>query len=361
MANDSTHASFARQCLIVLAFVALAAALYVLVQLLLLIFAAIVVAVIVRAMARQFIRFGIGDSLAVGLAVIALFAIIGLIAWIFGGLVSAQFVALAENIPAAIDSTQRQFDAWGIDYDVRQASRDISAQLSGMTSRAGSFAMSAGGTIANVILVLAGAVFFAVHPALYRNSVLRLVPIEKEEVVRRACDDSSRALGLWLQAQILSSIVVVILTYVGLKLLGVPSAAALALIAGALDFIPFIGPVVAGIPAVLVAFSSSPTTALWTIGLYLIIQQIQGNILQPIIQKRSVDLSPAVLLFAVVAAGTLFGIVGVILSAPLTVVGFVLVQRLYIEQVLGKPAKTPGPGEDGIKPVDKRAGEGNPG
>lgn len=349
MAKPESEESFARKCLIVLAFVALAATLYALGQLFLMIFGSIVVAVILRAMARQFIRFGIGDGFAVTLAVLALFGIIGAISWIFGGLVSAQFVSLAEQIPVAIDATQRQLDAWGIDYDIRQASRDIGTQLSGLTSQAGSFAMSAGGALTNIILVLAGAIFFAVDPELYRNSLLRLVPRDRERIIALASEDSARALGLWLQAQILSSIAVAILTYIGLSILGVPSAAALAIIAGALDFIPFIGPVVAGIPAVLVAFGVSSSLALWTVVLYLIIQQVQGNILQPLIQKRSVDLSPAVLLFAVVAAGTLFGIVGVILSAPLTVVAFVLVQRLYIEGVLGKPAKTPGPGDDHIE------------
>ena len=348
MPDSASPGTFAQRCLIVLAFVALAATIYALGTLLLMVFAAIVVAVILRAMARQFLRLGVNDGFAVTLSVLSLFAIIGGIAWMFGDLVARQFVALGQQIPEAIEATQLQLDAWGVDYDVRQASRDIGDQLAGMTAQAGSFAMSAGGVITNVILVLAGAIFFAVDPELYRGSIRRLVPKGREKTIETACHESGHALGLWLQAQILSSIAVGLLTYLGLTLLGVPSAAALAIIAAALDFIPFIGPVVAGIPAVLIAFSESPTTALWTVALYLVIQQIQGNILQPLIQKRSVDLSPAVLLFAVVAAGTLFGIVGVILSAPLTVVAFVLIQRLYIEQVLGKPAKTPGPGEDQI-------------
>lgn len=346
MAEGEYQAGFAKRCLIVLAFVALAATIYALASLLLMIFGAIVVAVILRAIARLYLRFGLPEGLSVGLAVLSLFALIGALGWIFGGLVAGQFSALVQQIPAAIANLQLQLHSWGIDYDVAQASRDIGSQLSGLTTRAGDFAASAGGAVTNIILVLAGAVFFAAQPKLYTDAILRLVPKDREEIARIATEDSARALGLWLQAQILSSIVVFIMTYIGLKLLGVPSAAALALIAAALDFIPFIGPVVAGIPAILVAFTASPATALWTVGLYLLIQQIQGNILQPLIQKRSVDLSPAVLLFAVVAAGTLFGIVGVILSAPLTVVAFVLVQRLYIEQVLGKPAKTPGPADD---------------
>ncbi|MCA1748530.1 MAG: AI-2E family transporter, partial [Sphingomonadales bacterium] len=335
MSEDGTDL-FVRRAFIVLALVALAAAILSLGQLLLMIFGAVVLAVILRAIAGVYLKTRMPDGLAVGLAVISLLGIIAGLSYIFGDLVARQFANLAGQIPEAIDATQRQLDAWGVDYDIRQAARDIGAQLSGMTTRAGQFAASAGGVITNVILVLAGAVFFAAQPAVYRDGLLRLVPKHKEPLVGAALDDSGKALGLWLQAQILSSLVVFVLTYIGLTILGVPSAAALAIIAGMLDFIPFIGPVIAGLPAVLVAFSVSPTMALWTVGLYLLIQQIQGNFLQPLIQKRSVDLSPAVLLFAVVAAGTMFGIVGVILSAPLTVVGYVLVQRLYIEQALGK-------------------------
>lgn len=344
MDDQASHNSFVRRSFAVLAIVALAAVILALGNLLLLIFASLVVAVILRAIARQFMRFGIPQGLSVTMAVLALFGLLGSVSWVFGGLIITQFTALAASIPEAIDATQTAFDSWGIDYDVQQASLDIGAQLSGLTTRAGSFAVSAGGVVTNVILVLAGAIFFAAQPELYREGLMRLIPKEREALARKTCDDIGRALGLWLRAQILSSIIVGILIYVALTIIGVPSAAALAIIAALLDFIPFIGPVFAGIPAVLVAFSVNPMTAAWTLGVYVLIQQIQGNILQPIIQKRSVDLSPAVLLFAVVAAGSLFGIVGILLSAPLTVVGFVLVQRVYIEQVLQKEPKRPAGG-----------------
>ena len=129
------------------------------------------------------------------------------------------------------------------------------------------------------------------------------------------------------------------LTGIGLWLLGVPAALGLALIAGLLDFIPFVGPIIAAVPAIILAFLVGPSTALWTLGLYLLVQQIQGNILQPLVQRYAVDVPPAVLLFAVAGAGVLFGFLGILLSAPLTVVAFVLVQRLYIQGALGKDIK----------------------
>ena len=348
MDDQVSHNNFVRRAFAVLAIVALAAVILSLSRLLLLIFAAIVVAVILRAIARIFIGFGLPEGLSVTMSVIALFGLLGSVAWIFGDLIITQFAALIARIPDAIEATQAAFDNWGIDYDVRQAASDITSQLSGLTTRAGSFALvSAGGALTNIILVLAGAVFFAAQPGLYRAGLVRIVPKNREQLATETCDDIGRALGLWLRAQIFSSIIVAVLIYIALSIIGVPSAAALAIIAGLLDFIPFIGPVVAGIPAVLVAFSVSPTIALWTLGVYVLIQQVQGNILQPIIQKKSVDLLPAVLLFAVVGAGILFGLLGVLLAAPLTVVGFVLTQRLYIEQVLKKEPKRPAGGKPG--------------
>src|SRR3546814_21027278 len=87
------------------------------------------------------------------------------------------------------------------------------------------------------------------------------------------------------------------LTGAGLALFGVPAAGGLGLIAGLLDVIPMIGPIIAGIPAVLLAFTVSPMTALWTLLLFLAIQQLQGNFLQPLIQKQAVDVPHVVLLF----------------------------------------------------------------
>jgi predicted PurR-regulated permease PerM len=166
------------------------------------------------------------------------------------------------------------------------------------------------------------------------------MPHRAEDSVAAALDDASRGLSGWMVGQAVSSLVVAALTWGGLTLLGVPASGGLGLIAGLLDVIPMIGPIIAGVPAVLLAFTVSPATALWTIG--LLVQQLQGNFLQPMIQKQAVDVPPAVLLFAVVAAGLLFGFLGVLLAAPLTVVVYVLVQRIYVRTLLGKEIKVAG-------------------
>jgi predicted PurR-regulated permease PerM len=126
-----------------------------------------------------------------------------------------------------------------------------------------------------------------------------------------------------------------LLSFGGLKLLGVPLALALALIAFLTNFVPFIGPIVAAVPAILVGFSVGADTALWVALLYLGIQFFEGNFLTPMVQRESVDLPPALTIGAQVLFGVLFGTLGVIFATPLAAAGLVAVRMLYIEDVLG--------------------------
>jgi predicted PurR-regulated permease PerM len=123
----------------------------------------------------------------------------------------------------------------------------------------------------------------------------------------------------------------------GLWLLGVPSALALGLLAGLGEFVPLVGAVATAIPALLAASTVGMSTVLYVVALYIVIQQIEGNLILPIIERKMVSLAPALALFAVVAFGLLFGILGVIFATPLTVVAYVAVKKLYVEYALGKP------------------------
>jgi len=101
--------------------------------------------------------------------------------------------------------------------------------------------------------------------------------------------------------------------------------------------VPLVGAVATAIPALLAASTVDMSTVLYVLVLYIVIQQIEGNVIMPIIQKEMVSLAPALALFAVVAFGLLFGILGVIFATPLTVVAYVAVKKLYVEVGLGKP------------------------
>ena len=308
-----------------------------------LVFAAIVLAAIFAAIADWLSRvFGVKRSLALAFSVTAIFALFLSAFALFGSQLAREFDTIRETVPRAMEAVEGLLDRYGLGDRARELVDGGSADLSQLASRAGGYAMAAGSGIADFVLVLVGAIFLAADPATYRRGLLLLIPTRAEATVALSLDDVSRGLRGWMVGQAVSSLVVAALTWAGLALLGVPAASGLGLIAGLLDIIPMIGPIIAAVPAVLLAFTVSPMTALWTSLLFLVIQQLQGNLLQPMIQKHAVNVPPAVLLFAVLAAGLLFGFLGVLLAAPLTVAVFVIVQRVYVRTILGKPIEVAG-------------------
>lgn len=303
-----------------------------------LVFAAVVLAVIFDAMTRRLCTLsGMGRGFALTLAVFALLGVFLGAFVLFGAQMVREFDTIRDSLPAAIDGLERLLSQVGIGVSVRDVVKQGGSDVSSLMSQAGGYALSATSGVADVVLVFVGAIFMASNPAVYRRGLILLMPKRAEETTIAALDDATKGLRGWMIGQALSSLVVAAFTWAGLAILGVPASGGLGLIAGLLDVIPMVGPIIAGIPAVLLAFTVSPITALWTIALFLVVQQLQGNFLQPMIQKQAVDVPPAVLLFAVVAAGMLFGSLGVLLAAPLTVVIFVIVQRVYVRTLLGKP------------------------
>jgi predicted PurR-regulated permease PerM len=121
-------------------------------------------------------------------------------------------------------------------------------------------------------------------------------------------------------------------TGLGLWLVGVPAAWAIGLVAGLAEFVPYAGILLAGLPAVILGFGQGTTTGLWTIAVLITVQQVQGNLVMPLLQNKMVDLPPAVTIFGIIAAGILFGVAGVLLATPLTIVVLVLVRRLYLRE-----------------------------
>jgi predicted PurR-regulated permease PerM len=139
-------------------------------------------------------------------------------------------------------------------------------------------------------------------------------------------------------------VIVGLITGVGLWLLEIPLALSLGLIAGLLEFVPFVGPILSAIPAILVAFTQDGMAPLYVVLLYLAVQQIEGNALMPLIQRWAVSLPPALGLIGVVVFGLLFGVLGVLFATPLMVVVMVLTQKLYVEAALRDgPSATPSP------------------
>ena len=349
MASDpqSDDVRFVRRVILALALVALAAALWQLRSLLLLAFGAAVVATLFRTIAEPLReKTGMPDWAALTLAILAVMALIGSAFAAFGAEAAEQVRALLRYLPEAWATLEKRAAELGMGW----ISQSIPQPSGGLSSLTG-FALSIGGAVATMLLLIAGAIYFAAQPKLYRQGLVLLFPEARRPLVDEALGDSGRALAMWLRGQLITMTVVGTLVGFGLWMLGVPSALALGLVAGLLDFVPFVGPIAAAIPALLIAFNIDGQLALWTLGLYVIVQQVEGNLVYPLVQRYAVGIPPALILFAIVAAGVLFGIPGVLLGAPLTVVGYVLVKRLYVREALH--TATDVPGEEKPRPKKK--------
>lgn len=310
---------------------------------LLLVFAAVVLAVVFDAITRALCSvLPFGRGLALGVAVVLLLGTFFGALFLFGAQLTNEFDTIRQSLPGAVDRLQAFLDQMGLGEAVNGALEQGKKSMSGVISSVGPYMLAVGNGLTNLVLVIFAAIFLAADPEVYRRGFLHLVPERAVDVAEASLGDAWRGLNGWMKGQAVSSIVVAGLTWGGLALLGVPSAGGLGVIAGLLDVIPMIGPVIAGVPAVLLAFTHSPMTALWTVVLFLLVQQLQGNFLQPMIQKQAVDVPPALLLFSVLAAGMLFGPLGVLLAAPLTIVVFVLTKRIYVRSLLGKDVKIDG-------------------
>lgn len=334
----ASSAAVARSALIVLVIAALAWMVIELSRFFLLVFAAVVLGAVFDAITRWICRWtGIGRSFGLTLAILVFLGVfVGAFA-LFGTQLAGEFDTIRQTVPTAIEGLQGFLERYGMGSAVSDLAQVGGDDMSRLFTQASGFALAAGNGIADFVLVLVGAIFMAANPDVYRRGFLLLVPSKAEAVAGEVLDDAGKGLRGWMMGQAISSLVVAALTWLGLALLGVPAAGGLGVIAGLLDIIPMVGPIIAGVPAVLLAFTVSPLTALWTLLLFLGIQQLQGNFLQPMIQKHAVDVPPAVLLFAVLAFGLLFGFLGVLLAAPLTIVSFLIVQRVYVKTILGKP------------------------
>ena len=311
---------------------------------LLLVFACILFAILLYKLSEiMHRRLHIKRKLALGTVVLLLSAIVGLGGWAMAPQISEQSTQLAKEIPAAIERLQGEVAQHSLLKRViaeLPAPEDLAKQIDSMAPNAGLFFTGILGALGNVVIIIFVGIYFAATPGVYTGGFIRLIPRHKRGRAREVIDEVGDSLANWLVGKALSMLIVGTTTAIGLSLLGVPLALILGVIAGLLDFIPYLGPIMAGVPAVLLALSISPEMAGYALLLFAAINMLEGYVLQPMIEAKAIDLPPALVIVMQLIFGTLFGFAGVALATPLAAVLSVLVKMLYIEDVLGdRPAK----------------------
>lgn len=195
------------------------------------------------------------------------------------------------------------------------------------------------GILANIVIILFLGLFFAANPIGYRDGFLILLPVARRERVGEVLTEAGHTLRWWLLGQLAMMALVAVSISIMLLIVGVPNAILLGVIAGLLNFIPYLGPILAFVPVFLVTMPEGMTMLVLVMGLFTVIQSIEGYLLAPIVQERAVHLPPAWTLAALIVFGALFGGFGVALATPIMAVTRVLILRLYVEDALEKAPK----------------------
>lgn len=308
-----------------------------------LIFAAVLLAAVLDAIISLLMRF---LPVPRGVAVAAtLLLIIGLLAFgiFIGGMTIAnQFDALWRALGEAWDMVATQLNHWGIPVARTFDTEDLAGAIpepQTIFGGAGAMLGTGLGMLSNIVIVFLTGVFLAIDPARYRDGLILLLPMRQRPRAREVLGKVGLTLQHWLVGQLALMAIVGGLTTALLLLMGISYAVTLGLIAGVLNFIPFVGPIIAFVPLALSMIGQDLTTALIVLGGYTLIQQFDANVTTPLIQDRVVNLAPALTIVFLLFMGVTLGPIGVALGTPLLAAVRVLVLELYVRDVLGDRPK----------------------
>lgn len=307
----------------------------------LLIFAAVLLAVFLCGLADFVSRYlNISEGKSVLLVSVLLLAVLGGAIALLAPSVAEQVQHLREELPKSAQEAGAYISqfAWGrtiIDQlpSVDEVMRKI--DTSSILTRVGGFFSSTVGAVGNFFITILLAIYLATEPKFYAEGFTKLFPIRLRPRVGEVLAEIGDTLSWWLIGKVASMVFIGLLTWIGLSILGVPLALTLGLLAGLLSFIPNFGPILSALPAILLAFIESPIKAVYVLILFIIVQIIESNIVTPMIERQTVELPPALTIIFQLILGVLIGGLGLVLATPLLAVIMVLIQMIYIEDILG--------------------------
>ena len=286
-------------------------------QPLLLIFAGIVLAAMLDGGTRL-----LGRVLPIGrgwrLAIVTLLGL-GFVVWTFvfaGQSIAAQ----AEALRMAVTTQANKLLAWGNSIGIVEGGAGIdqlSGQVMGSLGRLGTAVSNALGALTSFVMILVIGIFIAMEPRLYERGVAWMMPMRHRQPFYRTASHMGSTLRRLMAGRLIGMAVEGFGTWILLWIGGVPMAALLGLLTGLLAFIPNIGAIVSGVLIVLAGFSVGTNEGLWAIGVYLVVQIVDGYVIVPYVARKTVDLAPALVLGAQLLLGALLGLMGLALADPI--------------------------------------------
>jgi predicted PurR-regulated permease PerM len=300
-------------------------------------FGALVLSIGMNAAARLIasklrIRYAAGLSLVL----LAGTALIFGIGWFFGAAIGEQLDEVTRRVPAGLQwfADQMEKRPYARDLLTKLQKVDLAGTTGWVAATLAAIARSSAVAAGSLVAMAIIAVYLAAQPERYRAGALRLVPPSTRLRVSKLFDATSNILGRWLIGQLAVMATVGILSGLGLWALGIKAALVLGLVGGLLSFVPYVGAVIAAVPATLFALAQGPSYALAVIAMYVAVHFIEGNFITPVIQSEATSLPPVVTLLSVISCGLLLGPSAVFLAAPLALFLGTAIQVLYVEPMI---------------------------
>lgn len=384
MVGSSSHslpAQLTRWVLITLVFIILFLAVWEVRTTLLLVLASVILVVLFTMPIRFLVRRGMQRSLATVISLVGLLALIILLTLLALPSLLQQFANLGVDVQQGISEAVSQWDniqesppgselreQYPVIVSLQDFMRntlqlnsldellsEITRQLGGALGQlSGSVLPVVGGVasaLLNIIIVVFLSMYLLAEPRAYEEGVIRLFPLWYRERVRYIIDRIDFTLRIWLQGQILLMVIVGILTWLGLAALGLNQAIALGILAGVFSFVPNFGPIAALVPALAVGFAQAPENIGWIILIIYGTSFLQSQLIAPLVFKESLNLPPVLVLMGQIFAAIFFGFLGIMLAVPMIAILMILVQEVYIKDLLGdRPASVPVMGDDELVP-----------
>lgn len=337
MTGEQTAKSAARPALvfwaIALGMLALVVIVHAAAQALLLAFFGILFATSLRALAMWIsmrLRIPVVVGLALTLAAL-LGATVGAWIWLVPRIID-QATQLTDQLSVAYQHLQQQIAASAQGRAILDKLPSLTDDF-GYAARATGLIASTLGIVGSMLFVVFTTIYLAAGPDVYRRGTLRLMPLTWRPRAGEVLDELDTTLRRWLLGRMVSMTVVGGATMLGLYLLDVPLPVPLGLAAGALGFIPNLGPIISAVPALLLAATMGVDTTLYVAALYLTVNLADGFVLTPLLQKHAVSTPAALILASQLVAGALWGLLGIMLATPLTACILVIVRKVYVERL----------------------------
>ncbi|MCW3010875.1 MAG: putative permease [Solirubrobacterales bacterium] len=308
-----------------------------LVTLLITLVVTLIIAIPLATTADAFERRGLPRVLG---ALLALLVGLGALAAILALVIPAfveQGQRFIDAIPDTFDTIRfRISDATGAEetevgqriQEYIQGYADEPARLAGPAAQVG---LGVVGLLGTIVVVLLTAFYMALRPQPLIDGVLSLFPLRRRGDVERVLHEVRVAWMGWLRGVGIDMLVTGILLYIGLMIVGLEFAVVFAVVGALFVLVPYFGAVAGGVPPVLFALADSPGKAAIVFGIYILVQQIEGNVIIPVVMAKQVSLHPAVIVIGVVVVGRVIGFVGLLVAVPLISATLILVRAIYVD------------------------------